>query len=69
MVKKRKIKIYMYFIIFGEYVQQQIFVTIIVFFAIFASNPVLAENRAKMPYFGSSKKIVAPQNLKNWSKT
>ena len=69
MVKERKIKIYMYFIIFGEYVEQQIFFTKIVFFAIFASNPVLAENRAKMPYFGSSKKFVAPQNLENWSKT
>ena len=59
----------MYFIIFGEYVEQEIFVTKNTFFAIFASNLVLAENRAKMPYFGPSKKIVAPQNLKNWSKT
>ena len=32
-------------------------------FAIFAFNLVLAENRAKMPFFGSSKKIVDPQNL------
>ena len=69
MVKKRKIKIYMYFTIFCEYVEQQIFFTKVVFFAIFSSNPVLAENRAKMPYFGPSKKFVAPQNLKNWSKT
>ena len=69
MVKERKIKIYIHFKIFGEYVEQQIFLTNIVFFAIFASNPVLAENRAKMPYFGSSKKFVAPQNLENWSKT
>ena len=49
MVKERKIKNYMYFIIFDEFVEQQIFLTKIVFFAIFASNPVLAENRAKMP--------------------
>ena len=69
MVKERKIKIYMYFIIFDEYEEQQFFLTKSAVFAIFASNLVLAENRAKMPYFGSSKKFVAPQNLKNWSKT
>ena len=55
--------------IFDAYEEQQNFLTKFVFFAIFASNPVLAENRAKMPYFGSSKKFVAPQNLENWSKT
>ena len=38
MVKERKIKIYMYFIIFGEYVEQQIFLTKNAFFANFASN-------------------------------
>ena len=69
MVKEREMKIYMYSIIFGEYGEQQIFLTKNAFFAIFASNLVLAENRAKMPYFGSSKKFVAPQNLENWSKT
>ena len=69
MVKERKIKIYMYFIIFGEYGEQQFCLTKNAFFAIFASNLVLAENRAKMPYFGSSKKFVAPQNLEHWSKT
>ena len=55
--------------IFDAYEEQQILLTKIAFFAIFASNLVLAENRAKMPYFGSSKKFVAPQNLENWSKT
>ena len=58
-----------HFIIFDEFVEQQNFLTKIVFLAIFASNLVLAENREKMPYIGSSKKFVAPQNLKNWSKT
>ena len=55
--------------IFDAYEEQQIFLTKNAFFAIFGSNLVLAENTAKMPYFGSSKKFVVPQNLKNWSKT
>ena len=55
--------------IFDAYEEQQKFLTQNVFLAIFASNLVLAENRAKMPYFGSSKKFDAPQNLENWSKT
>ena len=54
---------------FDAYGEQQILLTKIAFFAIFASNLVLAENRAKMQYFGPSKKFVAPQNLKSWSKT
>ena len=55
--------------IFDAYEEQQIFLTKNAFCAIFASNLVLAENRAKMPYFGSSKKFGATQNLENWSKT
>ena len=55
--------------IFDAYEEQQIFLTKNAFFATFASDLVIAENRAKMPYFGSSKKFVAPQNLENWSKT
>ena len=55
--------------IFDAYEEQQIFLTKNAFFAIFASNLVLAENRAKMPYFGSSKNLLFHKISKNWSKT